>query len=80
MLLCLIGKYCFHINPTPDCRAVAIRSQYEAERQNLIEGQDTFNGEVPDDSHYGKIDYLFSRVGRRNYSIIEVLSWIKKRK
>jgi len=78
MLLCLIGKYCFHISPTPECRGIAIRSQFDAERQGLFEGQDTFHDEAPSEVHYGCIDYIFSRQERRNYSIVEVLSWIKK--
>lgn len=80
MLLCLIGKHCFHINPTPECREIAIRSQALAEQQNLFEGQDTFLGEIPSDVHFGQIDYKFARQERRNYSIVEVLNWIKKRK
>jgi len=80
MLLCLIGKYCFHITPTPECRKIAIRSQYDAELNHLFEGQNTFNGEVPDDGHFGIIDYAIANRERRSYSIVEVLSWIKKRK
>lgn len=80
MLLCLVGKYCFSISPTPECRDIAIRSQYEAERNHAFEGQDTFEGDLPTDMHFHNIDLIFARKERKIHQVKEVLNWIKKRK
>ncbi len=79
MLLCLISKYCFHIAPTPKVRDIAIRSQHEAEKNYCFEGQDTFEGDLPSEMHFHKIDLIFARKERKSYQVAEVLNWIKKR-
>lgn len=80
MLLSLIGKHCFNIAPTPEIKNIALRSQFEAERINSFGKQDSFSNDLPNEYHFELISNAIGRHrDRKSYTIVEVLSWIKKR-
>lgn len=81
MLLSLIGKHCFDIAPTPEIKTIALRSQFSAEQTNSFGDQNTFGEDLPTEYHFELISNAIGRHrDRKNYTIAEVLSWIKSRK